>query len=255
MARFIIGIFAAVLLTAVGAGPSAGAPGDPLDTRMPPQLTGFVPESTGAVACERYVNKRATLFPLMCVMKCSVNFASAISKGATYDANQCENDLSYGCKSQYDRAMTKIDGGQCPACLDGPARATVYEPTYHDVAKSFKQLIYCDSTNAVPFTDGSGYASMNEGIAKCQIKVARDVNKVIKCLNLKCHQKVAEALFWGKPAHLAECEASCKERFIASTTDLGGCPSSCLGTTARTETLFNAIKLALDTENGDIYCQ
>jgi len=56
----------------------------------------------------------------------------------------------------------------------------------------------------------------------------------------------------GKSAHLAECEASCKERFIASTTDLGGCPQSCLGTTARTETLFNAIKLALDTENGDI---
>jgi hypothetical protein len=226
-----------------------------VDTRTPPQLTGFVPESTGAVACERYMNKRATLFPLACVMKCSINFASAISKGATYDANQCENDPSYGCKTQYERAMGKIDGGLCPACLDAAARETVYEPTHHDVAKSLKDLIYCDSINAVPFSDGHGFASNNVGIAKCQIKVARDVNKAIKCLKLKCHQKVAEALFWGKPARLADCEAACKERFIASTAGLGGCPLSCLGVPARTETLFDAIKLALDTENGDIYCQ
>jgi hypothetical protein len=254
MARFIIGVFAAVLLTAVGAGPSAASPGDALDTRIPPQLTGFAPADVGAVACERYVNKRATLFPLMCVMKCSVNFASATSKGLTYDANQCENDPSYGCKTQYDRAMGKINGGLCPACLDQAARGAVYEPTFHDVAKSFKDLIYCDSTNAVAFSDGHGYASNNVGIAKCQIKVARDVNKAIKCLKLKCHQKVAEALFWGKAARLADCEAACKEHFIASTADLSGCPSSCLGVPARTTTLFDAVKLALDTENGDVYC-
>lgn len=255
MARFIIGVFAAVLLTAVGAGPSAGSPGDPLDTRIPPQLTGFAPADSSAAACERIVNKRATLFPLMCVMKCSVNFASAISKGYSYNADQCENDPSYGCKTQYGRAMDKIDEGKCPACLDAPARSDVYEPTYHDIAKSLKDLIYCDSTNAVAFSDGHGFASNNEGIAKCEIKVARDVNKAIKCLKLKCHQKVAEALLWGKPVHLADCENACRERFIASTADLGGCPQSCLGVPARTETLFDAIKLALDTENGDIYCQ
>jgi hypothetical protein len=257
MARFIIGVFAAVLLTALGASPSAGLPGDPLDTDgIPPELTGYAPMAKGGVACSRYVNKRTTLFPLNGVLKCTIKNADAVSKGSTtFDSDVCQNTASYSSRVQYDEAITGLEQSQCPDCLPETVQRALFDE-YRDIVRSVNGLIYCDSSslNAVQLDDGSGWASKTRDVTKCENKVARNVAKSIKCLKLHCHQNTAEAVFNSKPSHNALCEdqdpaGSCLARYTKGTASLIGCPT-CLNKAA----VFPFIQQALDSRNVGIYC-
>lgn len=253
MSKFINGLFAVLVCTALYAGvASAQTPLDPTG-----ELTGFVPPSQNAIGCDRYVNKRVTLFPLNCAIKCTVAKATALSKNVSFDGTLCETTASYSCKAQYDRAMVKLDQGRCLGCLNTTVQAALY-PSYRDVIRATNAQIYCDANNSVPLDDGSGgFVSLNKDITKCQNKVARTVFKLTKCLNLHCHQKTAEALYWGRPANNAGCEdedalKSCKAKYLKSTGNLVGCPA-CLGATQRAA-IFDSVQAALASRNGDIYC-
>jgi hypothetical protein len=253
MSKFIIGLFAAIIFTGAGAGPvSAQTPLDPTG-----QLSGFIPPSQGGLACTRYVNKRVTIMPLRCALQCAVDFAAATSRGLTFDNDYCEETWLYSCKNQYTRALEKLDQGICMNCLDEPARQALY-PTYRDAVSVAKDQIFCDDNPAnTPFPDGHGSVSQQRDVVKCQNQVMRSLMKAAKCLNLHCHQKTAETLYWGKPIRVtnAQCEdedvvKSCKARFDLSMLKLGtGCPA-CLDKDA----VWTSFQQALDTNNGAIYC-
>ncbi len=264
MPRCITGLALALLLATSSTGlVSAATPLDPAD---PPKLTGWIPPSQGVLRCERYMNKRIALYPLRCVIRCSIANAAALGKGLPFDLNECENTAFKSCRMQYDRAMSKLDTRECPGCLDEGTEQTSLYDEFRAVTKSLNQLVYCETPgvdNCTPFADGSGCISKTRDTARCENKVAANFAKLFKCMELKCHQKAVEAMFWGKldpPAHVFECEAdhpykSCKARFVRDMNKLVGCPACLLdGVTHTAETLFDAAQSALDTNNGGIYC-
>jgi hypothetical protein len=253
MQRAIIGSFVAIMLATASAGPASAGPGDPL----PSPLSGFVPPTQGGLSCTRYMNKRATVMPVKCRLKCATKFASAAARGLTNeDNNYCDNTWYFSCQEQYSRALDKLDQGTCMNCLDGPARVGLYS-TYSDVVNTAKDQIYCDSNpNNTPFYDGHGFVSQQRDVVKCQNGVMRALSKAAKCLNLHCHQKTAETLFWDKPVRItdAQCEdqdavKSCKAHYDVSISKLSGCPP-CVDFAA----VWTSFQQGLDTNNGDIYC-
>ena len=253
MRKVIIGSFAAIAFAALGASNvAAQTPLDPTGV-----LAGFIPPSQGALSCTRYMNKRATIMPLNCEMSCAVDFASAASRGLPFDYDYCRNTWQYSCANQYQRALDKLDQGTCMNCLDDPARQALY-PLYRSVVDAAKDQIYCDNDPGnTAFPDGHGFVSQQRDVVKCQNAIVRSLMKAAKCLNLKCHQKNAELLYWGKPLRtsIAECETedvarSCKARFELSVLKAGPSCPPCLDANA----VWTSFHTALDTNNGDIYC-
>jgi len=252
MPKLIIAFLAAVIFISVGVGPaSAQTPLDPTG-----QLSGYVPASQGMAACARYMNKRVWLYPVNCALLCTIKEASTRNKGFQFDAAACEITGPFACKANYDRALARLDQGTCQACLDQTAQAGLY-PTYRDIVSTAKSMTYCDASNSVPFADGIGSVSLNKDINRCMDRVMRSVIKATKCLNLVCHRKTADALFWNKPINNAACEDqdpahSCRARFEASSAKITGCPP-CLDAAHRTA-IFQTVQDAVDLHNGDIYC-
>jgi hypothetical protein len=253
MSKIVIGMFAALTLTAAAAGSvSAATPLDPTGT-----LAGFVPPSQGGLSCTRYMNKRVMIMPLTCEMSCAVDFASATSRGLPFDYDYCRNTWQYACANQYQRALEKLDQGTCMNCLDEPAREGLY-PLYRGVVDVAKDQVFCDADPAnTAFPDGHGFVSQQRDVVKCQNKIVRSLMKAAKCLTVKCHQKNAELLFWGKPMRtsIAECETdnvikSCKARFEQSVLKAGSSCPACLDTSA----IWTSFHTALDDNNGSIYC-
>ncbi len=253
MPKFIIGLFATILFTAVCAGPvSAGTPLDPTG-----KLTGFVPPSKGVVKCERYMNKRVTVAS-NCVLKCHIKKNDALLKNHPFDDDLCEDTAAASCKAKYDRSLGALDQSLCPLCLNLPAQQGLYAE-YRNFEEAINASIYCDDTNSVPFgDDDTGFASLQRDISKCEDSFARNVAKLIKCLNLKCHRNLAEDIFFGKPQFdNFACEEtdpvhSCEARFLADTADLAGCPP-CLDAAHRAQA-FATIQQGLDSRNGLVYC-
>jgi hypothetical protein len=252
MNKFVASL-AAIIFTAVGAGP-ASATQAPLDPMGLTPLAGFVPPSQAGLACTRYVNKRVTVMPLKCALQCAIDAAYSISRNLPFDNDACDNTWTYSCKVTYENALGKLKQGICMNCLDATKREALY-PEYRDVVNTAKEQIFCDSNAPHTFYDGHGHVSENRDTVKCQNQVMRALMKAAKCLNLHCHQKTAEGLFWNKP-HInnAACEdenliKSCKAHFEASTKDLTGCPS-CLNR----DVVWTSFQQAVDINNGDIYC-
>jgi hypothetical protein len=253
MPKFIIGLLAAIALTAVGAGPASAQA--PLDSTG--QLSGYIPPTQGSLSCTRYMNKRSTVMPLKCSMACAIDFATTASRGLSFDLDYCENTWpQFSCLNRYQEALTKLDQGTCMNCLDAQAREDLY-PAYHSVTDTAKDQIFCDNNPAnTPFPDGHGFVSQQRDVVKCQVKVMRNLMKAAKCLNLKCHVKTAEALFWGKPIRTtnAQCEdqdviKSCKAHFDSANSKLVGCPP-CVDMAA----VWNSFQDGVDLNNGLIYC-
>ena len=253
MRRTVLGSFAAITFAALTA--SIAAAQTPLDPTG--VLAGFIPPSQGALSCTRYMNKRVTIMPLICEMSCAVDFAAAKSRGLSFDYDYCRNTWQYSCTNQYQRALDKLDQGTCMNCLDDPARQALF-PLYRDVVNVVKDQVYCDNNPSnTPFPDGHGFVSQQRDVVKCQGAIVRSLMKASKCLNLKCHQKIAELLYWGKPLRtsIAECETddvarSCKARFELSVLKAGASCPPCLDANA----IWTSFHTALDTNNGNIYC-
>jgi hypothetical protein len=169
MPKVIVTLFAAISFTAAGAGlVAAQTPLDPTG-----QLAGYVPPTQGALSCTRYMNKRVTMMPVRCGLKCATEFASAVSRGLSFDNDYCDNTWYFSCQRQYDRALEKLDQGTCMNCLDATARAGLYA-TYRAAVNTAKDQIYCDNDPAnTPFYDGHGFVSQQRDVVKCQNGVMR----------------------------------------------------------------------------------
>ncbi|MCC6848584.1 MAG: hypothetical protein IT294_08795 [Deltaproteobacteria bacterium] len=253
MQKLAVAACAAVFLGLTGV--ATAAPGDKLDPSDMP--AGYAPPSQGGLSCTRYMNKRVTIMPLNCELKCATSFASAASRGLAFDYDYCRSTWTYSCESQYQRALEKLDQGTCMNCLDATARQGLY-PLYRDVVNVAKDQIYCDNNPAnTPFPDGHGFVSQQRDVVKCQNKITRSLEKAAKCLNLHCHQKTTELMFWDKPIRttFAECEStdvvkSCKARFQQSVLKAGSSCPPCLDANA----IWTSFHTALEANNGEIYC-
>ena len=257
MREAIIGLFAVLMFAVVSVGPVSAAPGQLLDPPNGTSPAGYTPPSQGGLSCTRYLNKRVTIMPLICEMSCATDFAVAASKGLAFNYDECRTTSPFACKAAYDRALDKLDQGTCMNCINGPAQDALY-PLYRDVVDVAKDQIYCDNNpQNTPFPDGHGFVSQQRDVVKCQNAIMRSLEKASKCLNLKCHQKIAEVLFWDKPLRttFAQCEdadvvKSCKARFDSSVVKAGSFCPTCLDADA----IWTSFQGALDTNNGAIYC-
>ena len=256
MRQIIIGALAVLALAAVSPSSVSAEPGELLDPTG--VLAGYAPPSQGGIACTRYLNKRATIMPLNCEMSCAINFASAASKGLTFDYEYCRNTWQYSCVNQYNRALEKLDQGTCMNCI-GPTQQDALYPLYQSVVNVAKEQIYCDNNPAnTQFPDGSqAFVSQQRDVVKCQNAIMRSLQKAAKCLNIKCHAKNAELIYWDKPLRtsIAQCETedvskSCKARFELSVLKAGPSCPACLDANA----IWTSFHTALDTNNGAIYC-
>ena len=253
MWKLVIALFAATTFSAVGAGTASAA--TPLDPGGP--LAGNIPPSQGGLSCTRYLNKRVTIMPLNCEMSCAVDFAAAAARGLGFDYDYCRSTWTYSCRNQYQRALGKLDQGTCMNCLDDPARQGLY-PLYEAAVQVAKDQIYCDNNlNNTPFPDGHGFVSQQRDVVKCQNKIMRSLIKSTRCLNIRCHQKITELMYWNKPIRqtFAQCETddvvkSCKARFQQSVLKAGSSCPPCLDANA----IWASFQTALDTNNGNIYC-
>ncbi len=276
MSKLIVGLFAVIMFTGAGADLASAGPGDPLEgclggtnagascvdaSECPGgtcgKLSGFAPPTQGGLSCTRYMNKRTTVMPLKCTMACAINFATAISKGLTYDYNYCEQTWpQFSCQNRWSVAMQKLDQGTCMNCLDDTARQAIY-PTYSAVTAAARDQVFCDNNpNNTPFPDGHGFVSEQRDVVNCQVKVMRNLMKAAKCLNQHCHAKLADLKYWDKPIRItnAQCEdadatKSCKAHFDLAHSKLSGCPP-CVNKDA----IWTSFQNSLDLHNGDIYC-
>lgn len=253
MQKFVVATVAAIILALTSA--AHAAPGEQLDPGG--LLAGYAPPSQGGLSCTRYLNKRATIMPLNCEMSCAIDFASATSRGLSFDYDACRNTWQYSCANQYARALGKLDQGTCMNCNSGTAQQALY-PLYRDVVDVAKDQIFCDNNPAnTQFPDGHGYVSQQRDVVKCQNAIMRSLQKAAKCLNIKCHAKITDLIYWNKPLRttIAQCETedvvkSCKARFNLSVLKAGlSCPP-CLDKDA----IWTSFHTALDTNNGAIYC-
>ncbi len=251
----VVGAFAVLALAALGASPVSAAPGEPLDPGG--MLAGYAPPSQGGLSCTRYLNKRATIMPLNCEMTCAIKFAGAASKGLAFDYESCRTTWQYSCINQYNRALDKLDQGTCMNCIGETEQDALY-PLYSSVVDAAKDQIFCDNDpENTPFPDGHGFVSQQRDVVKCQNAIMRSLQKAAKCLNIKCHQKNAELIYWDKPLRttIAQCESedvsrSCKARFELSVLKAGPSCPACLDANA----IWTSFHTALDTNNGAIYC-
>ena len=253
MYKLCIGLSALALVAAIGIGP-AGATQE-LDPGGP--VTGFVPPAKGMLKCERYMNKRVTLVT-QCTLTCHVKNAGMIQKNLPFDDDFCEDTGPASCKAKYDRSLVLLDQSLCSPCIGSSTQESLY-PEYRDIAETLNGEIYCDTTNAnVPLGgDDTGFVSLNHDIAKCEDHFAKNVFKLIKCLNLKCHRNLADDGFVGKAWNNADCEdadplQSCKARYEADNLKITGCPP-CLDAAHRDQ-VFLDVQAALDSRNGLVYC-
>lgn len=255
MRQIIIAVAAILAFATVHPSAVSASPGQLLDPTG--VLSGYAPPSKGGIACARYLNKRVTIMPLNCEMRCAINFAAAASKGLQFDYAYCRNTWVYSCVNQYERALGKLDQGLCMNCV-GPTQQSALYPLYRDVVDVVKDQIYCDANPAnTPFPDGHGFVAQQRDVVKCQNAIVRSLQKAAKCLNLKCHQKNAELIYWNKPLRtsIAQCETedvskSCKARFMLSVLKAGPSCPACVDANA----IWTSFHTALDTNNGAIYC-
>ena len=253
MHKLQIGLLALGLFAAIGASSATSAV--PLDPGGP--VTGFVPPAKGMLKCERYINKRVTLAS-QCTLKCHVKKADMIAKDLPFDDDFCEDTSPRSCQAKYNESLGLQNQSLCPSCLDVPTEQSLYSE-YRDVAEMLNAEIYCDDTESVPFgDDDTGFVSLNHDISKCEDNFARNVFKLIKCLNLRCHRNFVDDLFFGTPPfNNAACEdtdpiQSCQARFEAANLKIVGCPP-CLDAAHRAQ-VFLDIQQALDSRNGLVYC-
>jgi hypothetical protein len=282
MMKLVVGLFAVITFTVAGAHLVSASPGTPYDgndgkssciggsnanapcaaaSECPGGrcggLAGFAPPTQGGLSCTRYINKRATVMPLKCTLACASDFASAISKGLTFDYTYCTTNWpQFSCAHRYEDALDKLDQGTCMNCLGEQARLDLY-PKYDAVVATARDQIFCDNNPAnEPFPDGHGFVSHQRDVAKCQMGILRNLAKAAKCLNLHCHAKLADLVYWNKPIRItnAECESedsvkSCKAHYDLASSKLSGCPA-CVDKDA----IWQSFQDSLDIHNGDIYC-
>lgn len=228
---------------------SAGTPLDPTGGH-----TGFIPIGRNALRCERFINKRSAMVTF-CTMLCHFHHVARAFRGLAFDENACEETLPNSCRVKFEKSLTLVQPGICPACMQPPQQEAVYGP-FKAIAETVAGMTYC--------APGTPFSSTNAGLVpsqidtlKCEQGVAKNASKAVKCLALRCHRTLADTVFQGGEFDVANCEdtaqpGSCLARYREQNARLTACPP-CLDEAQR-DAIFYAIKNELDTKLGMAYC-
>lgn len=198
--------------------------------------SGCIPPDSDTYNYESKVNKNLNKYQ-KCVVKCHQLTASGKVLPGTNEDN-CENN----CKTKYDTSNSKLTVPPAAACL--------VTDSVRQFWKGFLDLnngtMFCDP--GTPFGgDDTGNIPADPTVLKCEVKVASNAAKLLKCSS-KCHAKRAKGTLADAAAEDL-CEDDCRTKFDSKNANLTNCPG-CLNTTS----LGDNIRSNSDGNNGAIYC-
>jgi hypothetical protein len=237
-------------LAIVFAGAMAASAGTPLDPTG--EVTGFVPPVRNFAKCERWVSKRAGLAG-MCILQCHKKKVALAYRNLEFDVDACETV----CRDKYQQHVDILKPGLCPPCLDEAHRTALYSP-YKSVAEQVTGLFYCDA--GAPIGSGHpGFVPTLDNVIACEQKIGLNAIKVIKCIKLVCHRKLADSLanrdasFNEEDCRRTDAVNSCLARYTTANQSLKGCPA-CIDDASERQAVFDLIEGVLDSANGLSYC-
>ncbi len=214
--------------------------------------TGCLPSGRLELQCERFVNKR-TIIATTCVLKCHEKYVVNVVRNRPFDEEACEQ----ACASTFSASLGILKPGICPACITQNQQNLF--PSFEAAADSFNGAIFCDPSGPPFAGDEGGFVPTQVDVLKCELKFNRNVEKLVKCIGLKCHRHWVDFSFRGHPPfNETACEetdpaASCAARFAAANARLPvGCPP-CLSAAAQSA-VFSAVEQAIDQRLGLAYC-
>ena len=138
------------------------------------------------------------------VIKCHRKQADAAfkNKSASFDEEACES----AAKGKYDAAVSKVTSICTGAQFSGAgmARDTVLSALEGGV----NAAVYCEGTSDIdPGGDDSGKVPTSATSLKCENSIGKDLAKLAAGV-LRCHFKMADAAFNGKPFGEETCETT-----------------------------------------------
>ena len=243
--QFVGSALTGLLLAAATA--FAGTPLDPTG-----EVTGFVPPVRNFAKCERWTSKRAGL-AAMCIMKCHKNAVALAYRNLQFDEEACETE----CHDKYQQHVDILKPGVCPPCLDETHRTALY-PVYEGLAEQVAGLSYCDAGAPID-ADDPGFVPTLDNVLACEQQIALNAIKVVKCIKLVCHRKLADSLanrdqsFNEPDCRRTDVLNSCLARFKAANEKLIGCPI-CIDEETERQAVFDLLESELDASNGLAYC-
>jgi len=232
------------------AGATAASAGTPLDPTG--EVTGFVPPVRNFAKCERFTNKRAALATI-CIMQCHKKAVALAYRSLAFDEEACEST----CHDKYQQNVDLLKPGSCPPCLDSQHRTDLY-PIYENMAEQIAGLTYCDAGTPIG-SDDPGNVPTLDNVLKCEQQVNLNAAKVIKCIKLVCHRKLADSLanrdqsFNEPDCRRNDAIKSCLAHYQLANQKLVGCPA-CLDEPAELQAVFDQLEGELDDDNGLTYC-
>ena len=150
-----------------------------------------------------------------CVSKCHCKQAANLLAGKPFNEETCEGHnppKNNACEDKLDGAFTKVT----PLCsstqltLAHAEESALFAPK--NVAPSFDAQngnVFCDSTSGAMIMtsdpDDAGWVPNSKDMLKCECTVAKNLSKLAVDA-LRCHIKLADAFFKGKPNDENSCE-------------------------------------------------
>ena len=198
---------------------------------------GCIPPDGDSLKYESKIAKNLNKFQ-KCQLKCHQSRATGKIADETTEEG-CEGI----CQQKYDVSNLKLTVPPAASCVVTDSIRQFWE-AFLDLNNN---AIFCDA--GTPFGgDDTGNIPSDTTIVKCELKVASNVAKFLKCQS-NCHAKRAK----GSLADDTEenmCDDACGTKFTASNAKLAPCPA-CL---ANTTPLLNNLRATGDSNNGSIYC-
>jgi len=175
---------------------------------------GCVPDTKDHLKCSDATVK-AFQKAIACVAKCHCKQASALLAGKPFNEEACEGHnppANKACQDKLDAALAKV----APICS---AQQTTFAHAEESVLFAPKSQpasfdgqnggVYCDSTSGSMIMtsdpDDGGFVPASKDMLKCECTVGKNLAKLAVAA-LKCHIKLADAFFKGKPYDEEACE-------------------------------------------------
>src|SRR5262249_185809 len=124
----------------------------------------------------------------MCIMECHKKAVALAYRSLVFDEEACESD----CHDKYQLHVDVLKPGACPPCLDEAQRTALY-PIYESMAEQIAALTSCDAGTPIG-SDAPGNVPTLDNVLKCEQQVNLNALKVVKCITLICHRKLADSL-------------------------------------------------------------
>jgi YVTN family beta-propeller protein len=220
------------------------------------QASGCVPPDSNTAKCETNFVK-AVSKALVCIMRCHQR-----SVVKHVDDEDCESGPGRSsCRSSYARATDAASTLEaiCPACLDAPTRAQLFD-TLEAILDKETGVLHCKNPfvlGGIPIGDDDfGFVSSDTYSGRCQNAVAQNLSTATACI-LGCHVKRVTGRQQDAAAEAACITGGCLPAYQARYTRAAvgvACVKAPDALCTPGPLLFDARKTLLDTANGLFFC-